>query len=268
MKSDAAGTIIEKRQPAPNHVWMRIANVWGSEAAEPGQFLHLLLPDQTGLLLRRPYTIYRRRPDEVEILFQVVGSGSGALAELPVGSEVKMIGPLGNSFRLPKEGQTAYLVGGGVGMASLFLLAERLAQCGSPPRVFIGARSAEYLLCRDDLESLGLDIHIATDDGSDGYHGFVTDLFIDSFKKESVELSNPAVYTCGPKAMMEALSSFTTELQLPAQSALENRMGCAMGVCLGCVVPIQKGGEMEYERVCIEGPVFDSRRVLWSRYRI
>lgn len=268
MKSDAVGNILEKKRPAPNHVWMRIACGWAEPTAEPGQFLHLLLPDQTGLLLRRPYTIYRRRAGEVEILFQIVGAGSGALAELSVGAAVQMIGPLGNGFSLPKKGETAYLVGGGVGMASLFLLAERLAKGGGAVRVFIGARSREYLLCLDDLEPLGLDIHTATDDGSGGYHGFVTDLFIETFEKESVELSNPVVYTCGPKAMMEALSSFTTERQLPAQSALENRMGCAMGVCLGCVVPIQKGGDMEYERVCIEGPVFDSSRVLWSRYRL
>ncbi len=266
MKSDAAGTILEKRRPAPNHVWMRIADVWGREAAEPGQFLHLLLLDQTGMLLRRPYTIYRRRPGEVEILFQIVGSGSGALAELPVGGKAKLIGPLGNGFSLPKRGETAYIVGGGVGMASLFLLAERLAQSGGAVRVLIGARSSEYLLCRDDLEPLGLDIRAATDDGSEGYHGYVTDLFAETVDREAPE--KPVVYACGPKAMMQALSRAAKERGISAQCALENRMGCAMGVCLGCVVPIMRGGEMEYERVCIEGPVFDSSRVLWDKYRI
>ena len=266
MKSDAVGIILEKKRPAPNHVWMRIECGWTEPTAEPGQFLHLLLPDQTGLFLRRPYTIYRRRHGEVEILFQIVGAGSGALAELPVGAAVQMIGPLGNGFSLPKKGETAYIVGGGVGMASLFLLAERLAQSGSPTRIFIGARSREYLLCLDDLIPLGLDIHIATDDGSEGCHGYVTDLFAEAMDKE--EPTSAVVYTCGPKAMMKALSAAAEERGLSMQCALENRMGCAMGVCLGCVVPIMRGGEMEYERVCIEGPVFDSYRVLWDKYRL
>ena len=267
MKSDCVGAVLEKREAAPGHFWMRLECGWKAEAAEPGQFLHLLLPDgPDGLLLRRPYTVYRRRPGELEILFQAVGSGSGALASRRVGDRVRTLGPLGNGFRMPPPDADAYLVGGGVGMASLFLLAERLTALGVSTRVLIGARSAEYLLCLDDLRPLGAAVFTATDDGSAGFHGFVTELLAESVRREKP--SNPHVFACGPTAMMAALSAYTAERGIPSQSALENRMGCAMGVCLGCAAPIQREGELQYERVCLEGPVFDSSLVLWDAYRI
>ncbi|MDA1190900.1 MAG: dihydroorotate dehydrogenase electron transfer subunit [Candidatus Poribacteria bacterium] len=261
--TDITATILEKAEVAPRHVWMRLSCSWGS--AEPGQFLHLWLPSTDDPLLRRPYTIYRLREGEMEILFQVVGQGSALLAERNVGDTVTMLGPLGEGFHLPPKDATALVVGGGVGMASLYLLVERLVAEGIETRVLLGSRRADYVLCRDDLAELGVALEVATDDGSEGYHGFVTDLTARVLDDDRP--TNPRIYACGPTPMMRALTKIALDRDVQTEVALENRMGCAMGVCLGCVVPIRHGEGREYQRVCKEGPVFNARDVIWE-YRI
>ena len=150
-------------------------------------------------------------------------------------------------------------------MASLFLLVERLMEADVATRVLLGARSANFLLCRADLDGLGVRVDVATDDGSEGFHGFVTDLAAHVLDDEKPQ--NPYAYACGPTAMMCALSKVTSDRSVPTEVALENRMGCAMGVCLGCVVPVAVDGGIVYERVCTEGPVLDASRVVWE-YRL
>ena len=265
MKRDMTATIVEREVVAPDHVWMRLSCAWSSDSAMPGQFVHLRLPDSDDPFLRRPYTIYRADADSLDILFQVLGHGTALLAARPVGAEVRILAPLGAAFSMPPKGATALVVGGGVGMASLYLLVERLLKARVSTRVLLGSRSRAYVLCRDDLEGLGAQVDVSTDDGSEGFHGFVTELMRRVLDNEAPP--NPHVYTCGPTAMMRGLAKLTEERDVPTQVALENRMGCGLGVCLGCVVPVLADGATAYERVCTEGPVFDARRVQWG-YRI
>lgn len=263
MKTDVVSEIVSVETVAPKHYAIRLTCSW--ESATPGQFLHLWLPDHRDPFLRRPYTVYRLCDGFLDILFQVVGEGTALLSNQPVGSTVRVLGPLGRGFALPLKGSTPYVVGGGVGMASLYLLVERLVADGFCPRVLVGARSAEYVLCRGDLLSLGVTPAVATDDGSEGFHGFVTELLAQRLEAESAP--EPVVYACGPTPMMRALSQVTRPRGVPTQVALENRMGCALGVCLGCVVPIETGSGVAYQRVCTEGPVFDAKTVRWE-YRV
>ncbi|MBM3214615.1 dihydroorotate dehydrogenase electron transfer subunit [Candidatus Poribacteria bacterium] len=255
--------IVAKEPVAPGHYRMRLTCDW--ESAEPGQFLHLWLPECRDPLLRRPYTVYRLRDGHLDILFQVVGEGTALLAERSPGDVVRVLGPLGNGFSMPPAGSTPYVVGGGVGMASLHLLVERLIEGGFSPRVLIGARSTGYVLCRDDLDALGVTPDISTNDGSEGYHGFVTDLLQTRLERDPA--GSPVIYTCGPTPMMAAVAKIAAQREIDCQVALENRMGCALGVCLGCVVPIRSESGVGYQRVCTEGPVFDARTVEWG-YRV
>ncbi|MAF09465.1 hypothetical protein CMK11_03350 [Candidatus Poribacteria bacterium] len=262
---DTEARIVAKREVAPNHFEMRLACDAPATEVEPGQFLHLWLPERVDPLLRRPYTVYRTHDDGFDILFQVVGRGSGLLAQCDVGATVRVAWPLGGGFALPPDGSTAIVVGGGVGMASLYLLIERLARAHVPTQVLLGARSRDYVLCRSEIEALGVPLHIATDDGSEGHHGFVTELAATVL--DETETNTPHVYACGPTPMMQALTKVATERDAPTQVALENRMGCGLGVCLGCVVPIRADEDVSYKRVCVEGPVFDARVVIWE-YRV
>ncbi len=254
--------IVSKREVAPGHFQMRLACLGGVPDVSPGQFLHLWLPGRADPLLRRPYTVYRTRDDGFDILFQAVGKGSSLLAGLEIGATVRVAWPLGKGFALPPEGATAVVVGGGVGMASLYLLIERLAKASVPTVALVGTRSSDYVLCRQEVEALGVPLRIATDDGSEGFHGFVTELAASVLDEEKPEA--PHVYACGPTPMMRALTDVVTSRDIPTQVALENRMACALGVCLGCVVPARTGEDVSYQRVCVEGPVFDARDVIWE----
>ena len=257
--------IVSKQEVAPGHFQMRLACLDAVPEVSPGQFLHLWLPGRADPLLRRPYTVYRTHEDGFDILFQAVGKGSALLAGMDIGATLRVAWPLGEGFAPPPDGATAVVVGGGVGMASLYLLIERLAQASVPTLGLLGTRSSDYGLCRQEIEALGVPLRIATDDGSEGFHGFVTELAASVFDEEKP--TAPHVYACGPTPMMRALTEVVTSRDIPTQVALENRIGCGLGVCLGCVVPVRTGEDVSYQRVCIEGPVFDARNVIWE-YRV
>jgi len=262
---DTEARIVSKREVAPGHFDMRLSCENVAADVAPGQFLHLWLPERADPLLRRPYTVYRTHDDGFDILFQVVGRGSRLLAQSAVGTAVRVVWPLGRGFVLPPDGATAVVVGGGVGMASLYLLIQRLALTAVPTQVLLGTRSRDYVLCRSEIEALGVPLHIATDDGSEGFHGFVTELAGDVLA--AGRPVTPHVYACGPTPMMRALTKVVAAHDAPTQVALENRMGCGLGVCLGCVVPIKTAEDVSYKRVCAEGPVFDAHDVIWE-YRV
>ena len=143
------------------------------------------------------------------------------------------------------------------------LLAVYLRTQGIETLGLIGAQHSERLLSVDDLEGIGVSVHIATDDGSVGHHGFVTDVLTNILHKN--DLNHPTIYACGPHGMLAAVSKITSEFGVPTQVAMENRMGCAMGVCLGCVCPVRIGeNRIEYQRVCTEGPVFNAAEIAWE----
>jgi dihydroorotate dehydrogenase electron transfer subunit len=233
----------------------------------PGQFVMLSPGPQaaaprTDPLLPRPMAVYREwragGEAEIEILFKRHGRGTALLAESAPGARVGVVGPLGRGFRLPDAGR-ALLVAGGTGIASVYELAARLAQAGrAQVAVLLGARGAGDLMGAADFEALGVRLEIATEDGSRGRRGQVTELL-------EAELSRDAsaqVFACGPTAMMRRCAELCAARGAACSVSLENPMACGFGVCLGCAAPQTDGG---FALVCRDGPVFDAASVAWER---
>jgi dihydroorotate dehydrogenase electron transfer subunit len=228
----------------------------------PGQFV-MLSPGARGAavrddpLLPRPMAVYRQRDgSQIEVLYKVHGRGTALLAEALPGQRVRVVGPLGRAFPLPEAGERALLVGGGTGVASLYELAARAVASG-PVSVLLGARSADDLMGADDFAGLGVDLCLATEDGSRGTRGLVTDLL-----REALKQDGPArVYACGPTPMMRAAAELAAGVGVPALVSLENPMACGFGVCLGCAAPLTGGG---FGLVCRDGPVFEADQVDWE----
>jgi len=239
--------------------------VAGWPGASPGHFV-MLSPGARGAaprfdpLLPRPMAVYRTHAGatpEVEVLYKVTGRGTQLLAETRVGDAVRMVGPLGTPFALPEPGHRALLVGGGTGIASLYELAAQ-ARARGPVVVLLGARSAGDLMGRDDFEALGVDLRIATEDGSEGHTGRVTELLEAALAEPS---DGDVVYACGPTPMMRRAAEIAAARGRSCRVSLENRMACGFGVCLGCAVPRADG---TIALVCRDGPVFEAGGVGWA----
>ena len=231
--------------------------------ARPGQFIHVMIAQETGMLLRRPFTIYTVEGHEITMLYQIIGEGTKRLSRMLEGEPLRVLGPLGNTFDFTAKPEPAILIGGGAGIASLMLLATALRKNGIETIGLVGAQRDVRLLSVPDLEAIGIAVHIATDDGSLGHHGYVTDILVNLFKK--TQWHRPTIYACGPHGMLSVVANIAADFEVPAQIAMENRMGCAMGVCLGCVCPVRTGkNSFAYQRVCTEGPVFNAADIAWD----
>ncbi len=265
---DIHTTILSNENVAEDHYLLRCECPDIAKHVQPGQFIHVLILNGTGsngagLLLRRPFTVYSVDSHEITMLYQVIGEGTLRLSEMGKGSPIHILGPLGNTFEIKKSTTTAILVGGGAGIASLMLLAAALRNENRETHALVGAQHRRRLLSIDDLKVIGVSVHIATDDGSIGHHGFVTDILSNMLTNSRIK--NPAIYACGPHGMLAAVNKITTSHDVPTQVAMENRMGCALGVCLGCVCPIRVDeDQIEYQRVCTEGPVFNPTDIAWD----
>jgi dihydroorotate dehydrogenase electron transfer subunit len=225
----------------------------------PGQFVNLRIDRRADLTLRRPFSVARVRPDlsELDIVYQVVGKGTRAMADLRPGQEVDLLGPLGQGFHLPEIPSCCLLVGGGCGVAPLWGLAENLSKQESRVIAFLGFRSSKKVFGEQDFRKLGAEVTVTTDDGSYGLKGFVSDHLENA-------LRNPIdrVYVCGPPPMLKAVLPMVRKANLKGEVSLEERMGCGYGVCLSCVVDVMKGGSVEKQRVCKEGPVFGIDKIV------
>ena len=260
---DVQTAILSNEEVAEAHYLLRCECPEIAQHARPGQFVHVMVSQNTGMLLRRPFTIYTIEGHEITMLYQIIGDGTKRLSEMLEGEPLQILGPLGNTFDFTEKPEPAILVGGGAGIASLMLLAVALRENGIQTFGLVGAQRRSRLLSVADLESIGISVHIATDDGSIGHHGYVTDVLADLLGKTN--LSCPTIYACGPHAMLSAVTKIALDFEVPAQIAMENRMGCAMGVCLGCVCPVQIDADrIEYQRVCTEGPVFNAAEIAWD----
>jgi dihydroorotate dehydrogenase electron transfer subunit len=245
---------------ADNETIMPATNVLSLQAPEaarsaaPGQFLHIHCGESTAPLLRRPMSVYRTERDVIQLMIRDVGEGSAWLVRRKPGDELDCLGPLGNGFRLLPRMRNLLMVGGGYGVAPLVGLAERGLARGASVTLAVGAATSAHVFPTDRLPA-EVEYLVATDDGSAGHAGYVTDLVPDRLAWAD------AVYACGPLAMMAALARIirVAAPDKPTQVAMEERMGCAMGVCLGCVIETTRGPL----RVCTEGPVFDIRGVVW-----
>ncbi|MDE0324334.1 MAG: dihydroorotate dehydrogenase electron transfer subunit [Candidatus Poribacteria bacterium] len=260
---DVQTAILSNEEVAEAHYLLRCECAEIAQHARPGQFVHVMVSQDTGMLLRRPFTIYTVEGNEITMLYQIIGDGTKRLSEMLKGEPLQVLGPLGNTFDFTTKPEPAILVGGGAGIASLMLLAVALRENGIQTLGLVGAQRRSRLLSVADLESIGISVHIATDDGSIGHHGYVTDILADLLEK--TDGACPIIYACGPHGMLSAVTKIAIDFGVPAQIAMENRMGCAMGVCLGCVCPVRIDADrIEYQRVCTEGPVFNAADIAWD----
>ncbi len=223
--------------------------------ARPGNFVHLRITDRTDVLLRRPFSVHRATGDTVELLYQVLGPGTRLMAEMRVGDETDIIGPLGRGFSAPEDLAHALVVAGGLGAAPLGMLAERLSARGTAVTVALGAPNAERLVARETFESVARRVEVATDDGSAGHHGYVTELV----ERLIAEDTPGMVYACGPEPMSRTVAEIASAAGVRCEVSLERLMACGVGACLTCVVQTTEG----LRRACKEGPVFDAAEVLW-----
>ena len=272
---DTQTAVLSNEEVAEAHYLLRCECPEIAQGAQPGQFVHVMVSPGTGLLLRRPFTIYTVEGTQITMLYQIIGEGTKHLSQMPIGTRLQVLGPLGKPFDIVSSSASAILVGGGAGIASLMLLAVALRERGIPTLAFVGARHQARLLCVTDLEALGIAVHIATEDGSVGHHGFVTECLREVLG--DTDGKPQQIYACGPHGMLSAVAQIAADVAVPTQIAMENRMGCAMGVCLGCVCPVrvevftpQRGSlpdahQIAYARVCTEGPVFNASDIVWER---
>lgn len=218
---------------------------------QPGQFYMLASATRWGggederPYLPRAFSVLRADGDERAFMLEDVGPGTQRLCELRAGDDLLLLGPLGQGFGAPADGRRAILCGGGVGVAPLALWQQELRTAGVPIEVLLGFRDAVHAAGAVLLD----DAAVATDDGSVGHHGLVTQLLDASLDGDP----HAVVYTCGPPGMLEAVRARCAERGVPSQLALESGMACGYGACFGCVVPLAAGG---YARVCVDGPVF------------
>ena len=203
-----------------------------------GQFVDLRLPEK---YLRRPISVCDYSDTTLTLIYKVVGSGTEIMAGLPVGTKLDVLTGLGNGYDLSVSGENPVLVGGGVGVPPMFNLCKKLVAEGKHPQVVLGFNTAEEIFLADEFKALGVDVHIATADGSVGTKGFVTDVI------KNLEYSY--FYSCGPMPMFRAMEKVMTT---SGQYSFEERMGCGFGACMGCTLETKAG----YKRVCKDGPVF------------
>lgn len=225
--------------------------------ASPGQFVHLRCTKGLDPLLRRPISICLTDPQKglVYLWYQVVGKGTKLLSNLKPGDTVDLMGPLGRGFT-PVEGQKIALIGGGMGIAPLILLGHTLAE-HNQAAAFFGARSAEHLPPRDLFPPM--EGFLATEDGSAGYQGFVTELL-----EEWITLEKPdLLYACGPQGMLKQVAAMAKKTGIPLQVSLETVMACGVGACLGCTCESARQGD-SWLKVCQDGPVFWAQEVKWE----
>lgn len=239
---------------------------------KPGQFVHLRVPRLSAAALRRPFSVFKAEGVTLALLYKCVGRGTRAMAELRPGDVVSLLGPLGNGFPPIRRNSRPALVAGGYGMAALYLLAERAPAKGD---VFVGGAGAGDILCAADFRRLGWRVHIATEDGSLGARGLVT-TSLDAWLKKQRQTGRLEFYACGPMGMLKAVADRAQAGGWKAWLSLDRHMGCGVGACLACVQKVKprhadarapattSNDDWEWARICTEGPVFESREIVWE----
>jgi len=229
--------------------------------AKPGQFIMVRVSPQENPLLRRPISIHAREQNIIDIFFQVSGLGTALLSQRTISDSLDILGPLGQGYSLEgdlKEREMA-LIGGGRGIAPLYFLALELRQRGAGVVVFYGGKTQSDLPLKDKFLENEIPVFCSTDDGSFGFHGFVTDLF----KTETGKNNFKFIYACGPEAMLKKAGQLCKQKDIPAEFSLESMMGCGFGACWGCATKIINKKGSEWQKTCEKGPVFPAENIIW-----
>lgn len=212
----------------------------------PGQFVNVALE---GLYLRRPISVCDLEENSLTLVYKVVGKGTEKMSELLVGEKLDLLTGLGNGYNLEKSGEAPLLIGGGVGVPPLYLLAKRLMEQDKRPRVILGFNTASEVFYKDEFKALGMEVFVTTADGTAGIKGFVTDgfPFCDGYDY---------TYACGPEPMLRAVYD---KSGTDGQYSFEERMGCGFGACMGCTCKTKYGNK----RICRDGPVLEREEIIW-----
>lgn len=232
--------------------------------AQPGQFVAVAVGGAaSSLLLRRAFAIYRVRGATVEIVVAAHGQGTQWLVAQRPGRVLDVVGPAGRPFPPPAGDGAVVVVGGGYGTAALIDLVEGFRREGRSVTAVVGAASAAKLVGVGELEGMGAEVFVATDDGSAGSTGLVTDLLAGSASTALADAD--AVYACGPMAMLAATAAACAEAGVGCWASVEESMACGIGVCMTCVLPVVgDDGKTRMLRSCVSGPTFDAARVRWG----
>ena len=210
-----------------------------------GQFVNILLD---GLYLRRPISVCDCADGKLTLVYKVVGKGTAQMAAMTAGQTLDVLTGLGNGYDIAKAGDHPLLLGGGVGVPPLYMLARQLRQQGKAVSVVLGFNTADEVFYEQEFKALGCDVTVTTADGSHGVKGFVTD---------ALPADYSYFYTCGPEPMLKAVYRATTT---SGQFSFEERMGCGFGACMGCSCKVITG----YKRICKDGPVLEKEEILWD----
>lgn len=236
-----------------------------SALVQPGQFLELWVPNLADAVLRRPFSIYNVENDSVSILYKIVGKGTRAMQRLLQGEVVDIIGPLGNGFPGLADNHLPVLVAGGYGAAALYLQAKRTKKKGV---ILIGGKSELDILCVEEFDKLGWEVQVATEDGSTGVKGLITDAFdkwLVQYRKTHGVETPIEIFACGPEGLLRAMGERAKNNPCSAWLSMDRHMACGMGVCLTCVIKKQDAeNSWEWARCCKDGPVFESREIVWD----
>jgi len=279
---DETVIVTENRPLSGSHFLLSVESPRQAQATRPGQFAMLRILGRSDVLLRRPMSIYDLKdknsqaksgrqpgpPQVLQFLYKAVGRGTRLMSGLKPGEKVGLLGPLGHGFfeeeYLPRAHQTNEIlhVAGGIGIAALLLPAKRLAEAGFRQRLFFGGRSKDDLVGIEDFRPLVRGMLMATENGSAGYRGFVTRPLEEYLARHSKKKF--LLMVCGPGAMLRATVELAKRYGHPCLVSMENRMGCGLGVCLGCCIRVQGTGHEAYQRVCTEGPVFWAEKIVWD----
>ncbi len=211
----------------------------------PGQFINIQLD---GLYLRRPISVCDRDDQTVTIIYKVVGKGTAQMAAMTEG-ELDILTGLGNGYDLSTAGDRPLLIGGGVGVPPLYMLARELVAVGNQVSVILGFNTQSEIFYEEEFKALGCDVTVTTVDGSYGVKGFVTNALPEDYTY---------IYTCGPEPMLKAVYAASTT---SGQFSFEERMGCGFGACMGCSCHTVTG----YKRICKDGPVLTKEEILWEK---
>ncbi len=278
--------IVENERLARDTYRLRLGCPQIARRIVPGQFVMLRLAGVNDPLIGRPLALYDTvvsasgKPEAIDVVYLVKGKLTSRLWQMQPGEQLDVWGPLGNGFS-PHSPLTTHhspgshliIVAGGIGQTPFLALAQEalgLKKYGDPPReasraskvtLCYGARTADYFAGLKDFERLGTDIRLATDDGSRGHYGLVTDLLKQVLTEQP---QNPRIVCCGPEAMMADVAQIARAAKIPCEVSLETPMACGIGICFSCVAKVRDAtGAWDYKRTCVEGPIFDAARIEW-----
>jgi dihydroorotate dehydrogenase electron transfer subunit len=272
--SFVSAPVLDQRPMARDTFLIRLECPAIARAIRPGQFVMVRLPSSLDPLLGRPFALYDTvlnpvgEPIGIDIVYLVIGKMTRLLPHVRIGDSLEIWGPLGNGFPPPRSSAHVALVAGGIGQTPFLahvreLLgtrgyggqkARRLAERVS---LYYGVRTADLAAGVDDFHAAGAEVHLASNDGSVGQRGFVTDMLA----------QHPApshIFGCGPEPMLHALAQQAESRRIPCHVSLETPMACGVGICFSCVTRVKIGDDWDYKRVCVDGPVFDAGTLCWQ----